>query len=107
MRKRSGGSPVGAAVRGPLFGLLLWAVSYFGLLPGLRVLTPANEHPLGRNALMIGAHLVWGGCLALIYQVLLSDLGRESTAFHTSPRPHRDTESGLEEDEWVSGNHRP
>jgi uncharacterized membrane protein YagU involved in acid resistance len=96
--------PGGAAVRGPLFGLLVWTVSYLGLLPGLRVLTPATEHPLRRSALMIAAHLVWGWFLAMIYQVLFSDLWRESTAFHVSPRPHQDTEPRIEE--WVPGNYR-
>jgi uncharacterized membrane protein YagU involved in acid resistance len=89
--------PGTASLRGPLFGLVVWAVSYFGLLPGLRVLTPVTEHPVRRSALMIVAHLVWGWCLATIYEVLFSDLRRESTAFHTSRRPHHDTES--------SGNH--
>jgi uncharacterized membrane protein YagU involved in acid resistance len=96
--------PGRASVRGPLFGLLLWMVSYLGLLPGLRVLTPATEHPLRRNALMIAAHLVWGWFLAIFYQVLFSDLWRESTAFHASPRPHQDTEPRI--DEWVPGNYR-
>ena len=84
--------PGTAAVRGPLFGLLVWTVSYLGLLPGLRVLTPATEHPLRRSALMIFAHLVWGWCIAIVFQVLFSDLWRESAAFHASPRTHRDTQ---------------
>jgi putative membrane protein len=85
--------PGAAPVRGPLFGLLLWTVSYLGLLPGLHILTPATEHPLRRSALMIAAHLVWGWCIATVFQVLFSDLWRESTAFHASARPHRDTQS--------------
>jgi hypothetical protein len=40
---------------------------------------------------MIAAHLVWGWAIATIYHVLFSDLWRESTAFHASVRPHRDT----------------
>lgn len=42
------------------WGLAVWAGSYLGLLPALRILTPATEHPARRNALMIAAHLVWG-----------------------------------------------
>ena len=42
--------PGGAVLRGPIFGLLVWTVSYLGLLPGLRVLTPATEHPARRSA---------------------------------------------------------
>jgi uncharacterized membrane protein YagU involved in acid resistance len=89
--------PGAAAVRGPLFGLAVWAISYLGLLPGLRILTPATEHPLRRNVLMIAAHLVWGWTLAMIYEVLFSDLWRESAAFHASHRPHRDADLRIEE----------
>lgn len=48
---------------GAAFGLGVWAGSYLGLLPGLGVLRPATQHPAGRNALMIAAHLVWGAAL--------------------------------------------
>lgn len=88
--------PGGAAVAGPLFGLVVWTTSYLGLLPGLRVLTPATRHPLRRSGLMIAAHLVWGWCLAMIYEALVSDLWRGNAAFHASRQPHRDTE----EEEW-------
>jgi hypothetical protein len=54
-----GGIPAGAA-----YGLLVWIVSYFGIMPGLGSLRPAHEHPLRRNWLMIVAHLVWGSTLA-------------------------------------------
>ncbi len=84
--------PGGATVRGSFFGLLAWTVSYLGLLPGLRVLAPATEHPVRRSVLMGAAHLIWGWCLATVFHVLFSDLWRESTAFRASPRPHRDTQ---------------
>lgn len=84
--------PGGAGLRGPVFGLLVWAVSYLGLLPGLRVLTPATEQPMRRSALMIVAHLVWGWFLAVIFEVLSSDLRRGNTALHPSGRGHRDAE---------------
>jgi hypothetical protein len=45
---------------------------------------------------MIVAHLVWGWCLAMIYETLVSDLWRGDAAFHASRQPHRDTE----EEEW-------
>lgn len=48
------------AATGAVFGLGVWAGSYLGLLPGLGILSPATRHPARRNALMIGAHLVWG-----------------------------------------------
>ena len=87
--------PGGSALRGPLFGLLVWTVSYLGLRPGLRVLTSATDQPVRRSALMIVAHLVWGWFLAVTYEVLFSDLRRVSTAFHESTRPPRDAEPSV------------
>jgi len=55
---------------GALYGVLVWAGSYFGLMPGLGILEPAQRHPAKRNLLMIGAHLVWGGTLALTLREL-------------------------------------
>jgi hypothetical protein len=49
---------------GAAYGVLVWAASYFGWVPALRVLKPANRHPQLRNVLMIAAHLVWGGVTA-------------------------------------------
>jgi uncharacterized membrane protein YagU involved in acid resistance len=48
------------ALKGSLFGLTVWGGSYSGLLPALEILSPATEHPVGRNILMITAHIVWG-----------------------------------------------
>lgn len=42
---------------------MVWSGSYLGLLPALNILPPATEHPPGRNALMIAAHVVWGSVL--------------------------------------------
>lgn len=50
--------------RGLLFGIGVWSVSYLGILPGLGILSPATQHPMKRNALMIGSHVIWGLCLA-------------------------------------------
>jgi uncharacterized membrane protein YagU involved in acid resistance len=63
-------SPV---VGGAAFGLGVWSVSYLGFLPALGVLRPATEHPARRNALMIGAHVVWGVSLGLIAEQLLAE----------------------------------
>lgn len=57
--------PGGAAAKGVVYGLGVWAASYLGLLPSLGILTPASEHPRERNALMIAAHVVWGAALGL------------------------------------------
>jgi putative membrane protein len=56
------GRPV---LKGMLFGLLVWAGSYLGWLPAADILPPATQHPARRNALMIGAHLIWGAVTGL------------------------------------------
>lgn len=66
---------------GFLLGLLVWSLSYFGLLPALRILRSASEHPARRNALMLGAHFIWGACLCGLYRVLLDDGKRTQPAF--------------------------
>ena len=43
-----------------VYGLGVWAMSYLGWIPAVRILTPAHRHPLRRNLLMIAAHIVWG-----------------------------------------------
>ena len=53
-------------VTGSGFGLAVWAASYLGLLPAVRLLSPATEHPARRNALMITAHAVWGIALGVL-----------------------------------------
>ena len=55
--------PKGDILPGAAYGLLVWTVSYFGIMPGLRILKPAFAHPGRRNALMIVAHLVWGSTM--------------------------------------------
>jgi hypothetical protein len=50
---------------GAVYGVLVWAGSYFGWAPALRILKPANEQPVRRSLLMIAAHLVWGGVTAV------------------------------------------
>lgn len=58
--------PLPALLKGPAFGLIVWSISYLGLLPALEILPPATVHPPRRNALMIVAHIVWGATLGLI-----------------------------------------
>lgn len=65
---------------GLVLGLLVWSLSYFGVLPALRILRPASEHPARRNALMLVAHFVWGACLCALYRVLLDDSKRAQPA---------------------------
>jgi hypothetical protein len=62
--------PAPTLVRGMLFGVGVWAASYLGWLPATGVFRAATREPAGRNAMMIGAHLVWGGTLALLAERL-------------------------------------
>lgn len=64
------GEKSAGAATGAMFGLGVWTGSYLGLLPGLGILTPATEHPARRNALMIGAHLVWGSATGMLLKEL-------------------------------------
>jgi putative membrane protein len=67
-----------AAVKGALFGMLVWTVSYLGVLPVAHVFPPATKQPRRRNELMIVAHLVWGISLALMAE-RLSDVDERDT----------------------------
>ena len=85
------GSLIGAAdprvgpATGAAAGVAVWAVSYLGWIPGVGILKPATDHPRRRNALMIGAHLVWGAATALAMRELL--LARETMM---APGPDED-----------------
>jgi hypothetical protein len=62
--------PADGVASGAGYGLLVWAASYLGWIPGLAILEPATRHPLRRNGLMLIAHLVWGASLALTIREL-------------------------------------
>jgi putative membrane protein len=62
---------------GALFGLLLWAGSYFGLLPATGLLSSAKEHPARRNLLMAGAHAVWGLALGGLVRLFFEEAGED------------------------------
>jgi len=48
------------------FGVAVWTASYLGWLPATGLLSPATQHPWRRNALMLGAHVVWGSVLGAL-----------------------------------------
>jgi putative membrane protein len=62
--------PFGKIANGIVYGLLVWTVSYLGLLPAAGLLTPATEHPARRNGVMIAAHVVWGAATAWVFALL-------------------------------------
>ncbi|HEY0603709.1 MAG TPA: DUF6789 family protein [Herpetosiphonaceae bacterium] len=66
-------APLPPALKGIAFGLVVWTVSYLGLLPALGILRPATEHPGRRNLLMILAHVVWGSVTGLVVERMERD----------------------------------
>jgi uncharacterized membrane protein YagU involved in acid resistance len=73
---------VGAAA-----GAAVWAASYLGWIPAVGLLEPATGHPARRNAMMVGAHFVWGAAAALALRELYRD---RETIF----APGRDRDTG-------------
>lgn len=59
--------PLSAALKGMIFGVLIWAGSYLGWLPAVDLMAPATEHPSERNIMIIAAHLAWGASLGALY----------------------------------------
>lgn len=55
-------------LKGTLFGLAVWAGSYYGLIPSLKLKPTAPEMTPKRNLMMIAAHIVWGASLAFAEQ---------------------------------------
>jgi uncharacterized membrane protein YagU involved in acid resistance len=53
------------------FGLAVWAVSYVGWLPALRILPPPHREEAERTGIMIAAHVVWGAALGVLTGLLL------------------------------------
>lgn len=51
-------------VKGPVFGMAVWGISYMGWLPALGLAPAAWRESKQKNKLMIIAHLVWGASLA-------------------------------------------
>jgi uncharacterized membrane protein YagU involved in acid resistance len=68
-------------LKGTTFGVMVWAGSYLGLLPAMGVMSPATQHPMRRNALMIVAHLVFGSALAVFTDSMEEEGEREHPQF--------------------------
>jgi len=66
-------------VKGTSYGLVVWALSYLGLLPALDLHRPATREPAERNALMIVAHVVWGATLGVMTDRLTQGWGGRSS----------------------------
>jgi len=77
--------PVGSGIA---YGLLVWGVSYLGWVPATGLMAPATRQPAQRNAMMIGAHVVWGAALGLAVEALLSANAGKARQSHVPPAPH-------------------
>lgn len=80
--------PVPPILGGTAYGLIVWAGSYFGLLPALGILPSATKHPVRRTALMFAAHVVWGSALGSFIDLLETTQeagGRPSLGHSTEP----------------------
>lgn len=62
------------------YGLAVWAASYLGWVPALRLMPPATRQPAARNAMMIVAHVVWGAALSAVLEALRSRIRTPSDA---------------------------
>lgn len=65
--------PIHPVIKGSVWGLIVWSISYLGWLPAANILSPATQHSNRRNFIMIVAHLVWGISLALLSAQLESE----------------------------------
>lgn len=70
--------------RGVVYGLIVWAANYLGLLPAAGLYRAPQREPLGRHAMMITAHVVWGAALGLLFQNLMGD-GQSSQRARQQP----------------------
>lgn len=61
-------SAVPAPVRGSAFALAVWAASYRGWVPRFGALPHADDDRDDRVAVMVGAHLLFGGVLGALEQ---------------------------------------
>ena len=66
----SRGIPLPPVVKGTIFGLAVWAGSYFGWLPAAKILRPDSEH-WTRHAMMAAAHVVWGSAVGIAYERIM------------------------------------
>lgn len=53
---------------GMAFGLAAWCGGYLGWLPAMNMRASAINEPARRNAMMIAAHLIWGGTTGYVQE---------------------------------------
>ncbi len=55
-----------ALLSGITYGLMVWATSYMGWLPAMRIERLPGQQPRSRNVQLIGSHIIWGATLGLM-----------------------------------------
>lgn len=65
-----------ASIQGVFFGVGVWASSYLGLLPLLRMRAAGQREPGHRNLMMIAAHVVWGASMGGIAEFRMTKQAR-------------------------------
>lgn len=60
-------------LKGVLFGLFIWILSYFILIPSIGLFPLPDRRPVRFNLLMIVSHIMWGILLAFSYLFFLKE----------------------------------
>ena len=55
---------------GLVYGLVVWAISYLGLMPALRLYPAAPHDRRSREIVLVVGHEVYGGTLELVHRLL-------------------------------------
>jgi uncharacterized membrane protein YagU involved in acid resistance len=63
-------APLPSPLKGMMYGLIVWAAGYLGWLPAMDLPGSAPDESMQRNAMMIAAHLVWGGVTGAVQSAL-------------------------------------
>jgi uncharacterized membrane protein YagU involved in acid resistance len=81
--------PLPPVAAGMAYGAAVWAGSYFVMLPALRLLRSAGDHPPARSRLMLAGHLVWGTALGWLYEETSRPRSLRATPAILAGKPER------------------
>jgi uncharacterized membrane protein YagU involved in acid resistance len=62
--------PGPGVLNGVVYGLTVWAGSYLSGLPAVGLYKPPDREPARRHAMTAAAHIVWGGVLGVLTELL-------------------------------------
>lgn len=62
--------PGPGALNGVAYGLTVWASSYLGVLPAAGLYKPPDRESAARHGMTAAAHVVWGGVLGALTNLL-------------------------------------